>query len=230
MILRRGPSKWVQVILWHTDDDTFAYGPWFHGHIYERRCDLSPDGALLLYFASKITGRTLRDPEDTYAWTVISQPPYLTALALWPKGDMWDGGGLFRDRRTVVLNHDPAHMAPHPAHRPRQLKIVPASAAEDRWPRGENSPIYDERLERDGWMREKKGVGPPFRVSSRQRRWEAAHPTVWRKDHPAGPYRLRWILRAYEFGRSGGAEVSDYEVEERTTRTRTPLAGATWAD
>lgn len=230
VILRRGPSKWVQIILWHTDNDTFTYGQWFHGRIYEQCCDLSPDGALFLYFASKITEHTLRDPEYTYAWTAISKPPYLTALALWPKGDTWDGGGLFRDRRTVVLNHDPAHMTPHPAHRPRRLTIVPASASEGRWPRGEDSPIYDERLERDGWMCEKKGVWPPFRLSSRQRRWEAERPTVWRKDHPSGPYRLRWILRAYEFFRSGNAEVSDYEIEDTTTRTRTPLAGATWAE
>jgi hypothetical protein len=51
VIFRRGPSKWVQLIKWNTDTDDFDLGQWFHGRIYERRCDLSPDGSLLVYFA-----------------------------------------------------------------------------------------------------------------------------------------------------------------------------------
>ena len=227
VILRRGPSKWVQAILWHTDDDTFEYGQWFHGRIYERECDLSPDGALFLYFASKITARTLRDLKYTYAWTAISKPPYLTALALWPKGDIWGGGGLFRDRRTITLNHDPDHMAPHPAHRPRRLKILPWPGAEGDWPRGS---VYSERLKRDEWQLVKKGAWPPFPMSSRRRQWVAERPTIWQKAHPSGRYRLRWILRAHEFDRLGGAEVSDYEIEEVASRMRVPVVGATWTE
>ncbi len=44
VIFRRGPAKWVQLIKWNTKTDTFEAGQWFHGRIYERRCDLSPDG------------------------------------------------------------------------------------------------------------------------------------------------------------------------------------------
>ena len=80
VVFRRGPSKWVQVIKWDTATDTFTLGQWFHGRIYERRCDLSPDGTLMIYFAQKINRRTMDDNEYTYAWTAISQPPYLTAL------------------------------------------------------------------------------------------------------------------------------------------------------
>ena len=36
-------------------------GHWFHGRIYTRRCDLSPDGELLVYFASKFNRRTVDD-------------------------------------------------------------------------------------------------------------------------------------------------------------------------
>jgi len=202
VILRRGPSKWVQVILWNTDDDTFTYGQWFHGRIYERRCDVSPDGAFFVYFASKITGHTLRDPEYTHAWTAISKPPYLTALALWPKGDSWDGGGLFRGRRTLMLNHDPAHRIPHPAHRPHKLTIRPAGSVEDHWPRGEDYPIHYERLERDGWHLESSGIWP--RPSVLKDRWDAERPTIWQKSHPSGHYQLTWTLRGYEWGRLGG--------------------------
>src|SRR4051794_20213611 len=87
LILRRGPSKWVQLVKWDTAADRFEPGQWFHGRLYERRGDLSPDGRLFVYFASKFTGLTLADREYTYAWTAVSRPPYLTALALWPKGD-----------------------------------------------------------------------------------------------------------------------------------------------
>ena len=40
-------------------------------------------------------------------WTAISRPPYFTALAVWPKGDTWGGGGLFVQRHALSsLWHD----------------------------------------------------------------------------------------------------------------------------
>ena len=86
VIFRRGPSRQVQLVLWKTDTDTFESGQWFKGRIYERRCDLSPSGRRLIYFAAKY-----RKP--LYTWTAVSRPPFLTAVALWPKGDAWGGGG-----------------------------------------------------------------------------------------------------------------------------------------
>lgn len=71
-------------------------GQWFKGRIYERRCDLSPSGEKLIYFAAKY-----RSP--LYTWTAVSRPPFLTALLLWPKGDAWGGGGLFNNERTIGL-------------------------------------------------------------------------------------------------------------------------------
>src|SRR5260370_16572519 len=85
-------------MLWNTDDDTFECGQWLKGRIYERRCDLSPEGDLLLYFAANF-----RKPY--YSWTAISRPPFLTALFLWPKGDCWGGGGHFLSRKQIALNH-----------------------------------------------------------------------------------------------------------------------------
>src|SRR5258708_40304808 len=87
VILRRGPSAWVQLIRWQTSSDIIEYGQWFNGRIYERRCDLSPDGKLFIYFAQKKNNKTMADQDYTYAWTAVSKPPYFTALALWPKGD-----------------------------------------------------------------------------------------------------------------------------------------------
>ena len=98
IVLRRGPTKWVQLVKWQTDCDRFETGQWFKGRVYDRRSDLSPDGSLFIYFANKINARTVGDSAYTYAWTAISHPPYFTALALWPKGDCWHGGGLFLGR------------------------------------------------------------------------------------------------------------------------------------
>lgn len=52
LIFRRGPSKQVLLIGWNLEDDTFEIGQWLKGRIYERRCDLSPEGEMLLYFAA----------------------------------------------------------------------------------------------------------------------------------------------------------------------------------
>lgn len=48
MILARGPSAWFQLIRWDTRHDSFEPGAWIRGTIYPERCDLSPDGRLLL--------------------------------------------------------------------------------------------------------------------------------------------------------------------------------------
>lgn len=53
VVFRRGPSKKVAVIGWNLNTDEFTTGQWFKGRIYEYRCDLSPDGRYLLYFAAK---------------------------------------------------------------------------------------------------------------------------------------------------------------------------------
>ena len=52
-VFRRGPSNQVAVIGWDLDTDEFTLGQWLYGRIYEYRCDLSPDGKYLLYFAAK---------------------------------------------------------------------------------------------------------------------------------------------------------------------------------
>src|SRR5919109_3427070 len=98
VVFRRGPSKVVRLIGWHTGTDTFDFGQWLKGRIYERRCDLSPSGSHLIYFAADFK-------KPYYSWTAISKPPYLTALALWPKGDCWHGGGLFDAAWSLWLNH-----------------------------------------------------------------------------------------------------------------------------
>ncbi len=52
VIFRRGPSGCVCTIGWDLETDTFTMGQWLKGRTYEYRSDLSPDGELMIYFAT----------------------------------------------------------------------------------------------------------------------------------------------------------------------------------
>src|SRR5437660_5414220 len=105
VIIRRGPSNSVCTILWDCLCDRFQLGQWLKGRIYERRSDLSPDGKYLIYFAKNAKWSS----ETKGSWTAISRAPYLKAIALFAKGDCWNGGGLFTGNRTYWLNDGYGH-------------------------------------------------------------------------------------------------------------------------
>ena len=44
VVLRRGPTDWARLSLWHTDSDRVEHGQCLKGRVYERRSDLSADG------------------------------------------------------------------------------------------------------------------------------------------------------------------------------------------
>lgn len=217
VIFRRGPSKWVQLVGWDTKTDTFSAGQWFHGRIYERRADLSPDGSLLVYFAQKIEDRTLQDKEYTYAWTAVSRPPYLTALALWPKGDCWHGGGLFENDKTIVLNHKPAVAKPHPKHLPSGLRVTLKKDVH-----GEDDPLFSERLQRDGWA-----LMQEWKVKNRgyPEMFETLTPEIREKRNPKGSHAIQ-LTRSIE--------SLDYSEQFEITITGQskimPIDRASWVD
>jgi hypothetical protein len=143
VVIRRGPSKQVCTLLWDRDRDEFTMGQWLKGRIYERRCDLSPDGKYMIYFA--MNGKWTQ--EALGSWTAISRVPYLKAIALWPKGDCYFGGGLFTRRRTYWLNG--GHVCPLMDSREvrQDAKFRPARGRD-----GECLSVYFVRLLRDGWV------------------------------------------------------------------------------
>lgn len=97
VVIRRGPSKHTQLLLWNRETDEFTPGQWFKGRVYEKRCDLSPSGKYFVYFGGK-------QKPPIYTYTVVSKPPYFTALALWADG-CEVGGGLFENDTKLILNH-----------------------------------------------------------------------------------------------------------------------------
>jgi hypothetical protein len=220
VLIRRGPTRWVHLSLWHTDTDTIEHGQWFHGRIYERRCDLSPDGSLFIYFAQKINGRI--DPAYTYAWTAVSKPPYFTALALWPKGDCWNGGGLFEKQKKVWLNHAEYQAAPHPRHKPKGLQIVL-----NKFAGGEDSPIYWLRLKRDGWINQQLHKKHDYWYGH----FEFDQPDMWQKFNAKRSASLLMRTSGVNFRRPGGNPYLDeFSLMFSGGKAAIPIEGANWAD
>ena len=93
VILRQGPTRQYRMILWNRDTDQFEDGQWIKNKIYVERCALSPDGQHFLYFI--LDGKWNSDAMGSYS--VLSKPPYWTALSLFPQGDTWTGESLFID-------------------------------------------------------------------------------------------------------------------------------------
>jgi len=215
VVFRRGPSAQVALILWRTDDDSFEVGQWFKGRIYERRCDLSPRGDKLIYFAGfKMPLRT---------WTAVSTPPWLTAVALWPKGDAWGGGGLFESETWISLNHRPEEMRLDERFQlPRHLTVAPLGQYSGG---GEDEPIYQTRLTRDGWQVISEGT-----QLLRPDHFAYDPPQVLSRAAPRN-LRLELVMRKLSVAKRGGPWYElEHALVDRQTGTETPIARAEWAD
>jgi len=131
------------------------------GRIYERRADLSFYGKYLIYFA--MNGRWQGPAKGS--WTAISRAPYLKAITLLPKGDCWNGGGLFVARDRYWLNDGYGHDI---AQESREVLRDPVYQ-----PQGgsgnECLSVYYPRLLRDGWQfvesRDRTPVGARWPVN-----------------------------------------------------------------
>ena len=205
VIFRRGPSKQVLLVKWHLDSDKLEYGQWLKGRIYERRCDLSPSGNLLIYFAA-----SFKPP--LYSWTAISKPPFLTALALWPKGDTWGGGGIFESETSVQLNHRPEHHAMAPGFRlKKDMRVAPYGS---RPGGGEDFPLYHSLLLRNGWTTIDKG--------------EAGKPITYEKASSGG-HRLQMQIRGAGKKMDTWYRIDHVVLDEAGHRLFT-LPRTSWAD
>lgn len=209
VVLRRGPSNWARLSLWHTDTDAIDHGQWFRGRVYERRCDVSPDGALFAYFAAKSSN----GPDvDADSWMAVSRPPWFTALALWPMGGTYVAGGLFVNERSLFLGG--VVDAPGRGALPASLSLVKNAPYTDHTPDWTDRTVYFNRLLRDGWT-----PAPSL---------DAPQP-VWERHEPAGGRTLvRAPARDAGFNTYGGRSVDEYALLDKGELR--PLSIATWAD
>jgi hypothetical protein len=122
VVFRRGPSNWFHLLKWDMSRDTFEPGAWFRGSMYPEKCDISPDGSLLLYF---VLQGNKSQTSYSHAWTAVSRLPWLTALGLWPQGTTYGGGGRFLANRHIVIRA--GEPSPHPDHPGRNLRVDPGN-------------------------------------------------------------------------------------------------------
>ena len=189
VVFRRGPTKQVELLTWNLRSDELTAGQWLKGRIYERKCDLSPKGDLLVYFAAKWEAR--RDAEAS--WTAVSRPPYLTALALWFSGNVTRGGGVFDS--GLQLRLDASGTSPSGDFTlPEWLGV---DLLDDQYPPCSHEPIEYLRLARDGWRR--IGDWAPRRVNSLGRPYGS-------RFNPPVTYRR-------SLGPKGGAVTLEMAVE-----------------
>jgi hypothetical protein len=209
-VLRRGPSAWSRLSLWHTDDDTFEHGQWLHGRVYPRRCDISPDGSLFAYFVHKATG----GPDVSVdSWGAVCRPPFFTALALWPIGTTYCAGGLFVDNSTLFMSWitDPPDLGTLPSWL-ALTKELPLTTRSSEWT---DETVHFNRLLRDGWT-------PVPSVDDPKRTWE--------KRAPSGDFTLvRAPALDAGFAKYGGQLVDDYAMQLPGGDIEV-IGRATWAD
>ena len=218
VVFRRGPSRQVLLLRWDTASHRLQAGQWFKGRIYERRCGLSPSGEKLIYFATKY------GPGPLYSWTAVCRPPFLTALALWAKGDCWGGGGLFWNERSLLLNHPSWERRLADGFRlPGKIKVEPFG---QRPGAGEDDPLHATRLARDGWVLRQKGAWRENGVGATT--WITyQEPVTWVKAAGALTLEMR-ILGIGE--RDGPWYVMEHAITGPGGEVLLDLGRSDWAD
>lgn len=223
VIFRRGPSHRTLLIKWNLDHDTFEFGQWLNGRVYERRCDLSPDGDLLLYFASNIA-------REFGAWTALSRPPYFTALALWPKGNTYGGGGLFTSDTQILLDRqgwEERDLAPGFSI-PDWLTVAPLGRSSG-WEEFDLSSPWSKRLQRDGWKLIAHPIGTKDELG-RKMRLELEPPYTWRKGHPKLAEAFWLDLSILGIGGEGEPWIVSEHVVMGKNGYRGAIGRSEWAD
>jgi hypothetical protein len=201
-VLRRGPSEWWHVLRWNLDPLSVESGAWLHGRIYPRRCDLSPDGRLLAYFA-------MSGPPPWNGFYGVSKLPWLTALAAWWVGNTWAYGCEFHADGRLALGYPPGTPPDHGS--------FPAQLADLTPPQLSGQALFFERdvaLElRRGWdLMNRTDRDGPLRLELRRAR-------------PSGGGELRIVHEGHSF-----TDPAVEGALLRYSIDGAPLEDAAWAD
>jgi hypothetical protein len=203
-VFRRGPTQWSHVGQWDLARLHYEPGAWLGGRIFPRRCDLSPDGRYLAYFAHK--------PSATWelgeAYVAVSKLPWLTALHAFATCGTWTRGYFFS--KDAAASHSEALNLPIPY----RLQSIPAVQFATERRRGwQESPDCPPRDPRDAWD-ERRNVR-------------------MQRQQPGG-HRLLYVESTGHAGAEFGIEQAvdglrvQYSIE--TDGQLAPLADVQWAD
>lgn len=213
VVLRRGPSAWARLSLWHTDTDVIEHGQWLKGRVYERRSDVSADGRYFAAFVRQSGGRE-RHAGGADTWIALSRPPYFTAAAVWFVGGTYHTGACFPADDTLWLGFS-EQTEPDVGRLPQGLTVarpdaVPYIERSADWP---ERTVHFSRLLRDGWTL----------IES------APSMARWQRRHPFEPRVLTMVQAFDSFQREGGPYIVEYDVlGDDGSMTR--IGQASWAD
>jgi len=229
VVFRRGPSKRVLVLRWWLDDDRIEQGHWFSGRIYEKRCDLSPEGDLLVYFAARYRSKLP-------TWTAISRTPYLTALVLW---SCWlDGGGHFGSSRDVCLD---VCLAPRLRGPPQKsvagvLNEYPTDELAEHinaFARKEPERWFDpevERMVRDGWTCVAAGLETDYNERFQRVETRFRGPEILERVCPPLTRRSAELVVRRTLTQENYVVETVYALTGRGSSTFRPLPDVSWCD
>jgi hypothetical protein len=212
VVLRRGPTDWARLSVWHTDSDTFEHGQWIKGRVYERRSDLSADGTLFAAFVRQSGGR---EPHGADTWIAVSRPPYFSALAVWFVGGTYHTGAFFPARSSLWLGFQ-SDTPPDIGHLPSWLSIAPPRDISyiDRTSEWTDRTVHFNRLLRDGWTLVER---EPYL-------------SLWERHHPSRPVTLH-MMQALERTQGPGERYDvDYSVWNQAEGREQAIGRASWAD
>lgn len=121
---------------------------WLRGTIYPQRCDVSPDGRWLCYFALKAGA----DWPAGATYIALSRLPWVTALAAWGTGGTWTHGLQFVSDADVWPSEPPDEGDPAPVRRHYGLAFTrAASFAVERRRGWTETPETPPRAADDAW-------------------------------------------------------------------------------
>jgi hypothetical protein len=213
VVLRRGPSDWARLSVWHTATDAFKHGQWIRGRVYERRSDLSPDGSLFAGFIRQ-SGGPPRHPAAADTWIAVSRPPYFTAEALWFIGGTYYTGAFFPQSNRLWLGfmeERPPDVGAKPdgltLAAPRDIHYIDGTGE---WT---ERTVHFNRLLRDGWQLVDK----------------EPYTTLWRRPHPSNGQTLTMLHAFDDFRNFGGPYVVEYTVSAEDGSEHS-IGRAMWAD
>lgn len=101
VIARTGPRNWTQLILWNTETDEFTPGQWIRGRVIS--LSFSRDGK---YIATNVESAKCAPNSTHTGYSIISKPPYFTALEIWIGMSHNSPGDVYPLRAYVEFGSD----------------------------------------------------------------------------------------------------------------------------
>lgn len=204
-------SKLWSLHLWDLAEGRVERGATFAGTLYPRRCDVSPDGKYLLYFAMN------NSPAGEWPWQFIglSRAPWLTCLLAWRESGTWTRGFHF---------NGPARGKPLIPMSP-PLHYVVGSVERCPWDIGRTGVDQLAAERRIGFA--EADDSPPRRPDDR---WDERRRAILFKRRPIWREELRVRLSAHGEGEGRIEGARNLYSLRREDGEEVALPGYTWLD